>query len=119
MEKRKEKRIVLDPADLISAEFYIENGSEKKQLWHLDVFDCSNHGLGLLVAEFDSALLHILNPEDRIEDMLLYSEWGIMKVNATVRHITKIEQGVYKNHYVVGVYSDEIKNLQSLDSVPP
>ncbi len=54
----------------------IKLGSEGEQLWHLDVFSCSNYGLGLLVAEFDSELLSLLNPEDRIERMMLYSEWG-------------------------------------------
>ncbi|MFC1812371.1 hypothetical protein ACFL03_06730 [Thermodesulfobacteriota bacterium] len=107
-ERRKEKRLAMDPVDLISAEFNVGEGSEKEKTWHLNVFNCSNYGLGLLVPQMDAELLRILNPEDRIENMKLYSEWGLISVNATVRHKTKIAHGRYKDHHILGVESDEI-----------
>ncbi len=110
-EKRREERLILEPPDIISAEFEIGKGSEKGQLWHLDAFDCSRHGLGLLVTEFDSALLQILNPGDRIKGMALYTEWAISKVDATVRHITKIKRGSHEGQYVLGVESEELEEL--------
>ena len=108
MERRREKRLALDPVDLISAEFNVEKGSEKGKLWHLNVFNCSNYGLGLLVTKIDSELLQVLNPGDSIADMKLYSEWGMIKVDATVKHITKIKHGKYEDHYILGVRSKEI-----------
>jgi hypothetical protein len=104
MERRREKRLALDPVDLITAEFHVEKG----KLWQLNVFNCSNYGLGLLITQNDSELLKILNSGDLIADMNLYSQWGIIKVDATVKHITKIEQGKYKDQYILGVRSNEI-----------
>jgi hypothetical protein len=108
MERRREKRIALDPVDLITAEFHVVKESEKGKLWLLNVHNCSNYGLGLLISQKDAELLKMLNPDDLIADMKLYSEWGIIKVDATVKHITKIEHGQYRDQYMLGVRSDEI-----------
>ena len=110
-ERRKEERFVLDPVDLISAEFNVGEGPGKGKTWHLSVFNCSNYGLGLLVTRMDEELLEILNPDDRIENMKLYAEWGLINVDATVKHKTKIEHGRYKGRHVLGVESGEIVEI--------
>ena len=108
MERRREKRLALDPVDLITAEFHVENEPEKGKPWLLNVHNCSNYGLGLLISKTDSDLLEILNPGDVIAGMMLYSQWGIIKVDATIKHITKIEYGQYKDQHILGVRSNEI-----------
>ena len=108
MERRREKRLALDPVDLITAEFHVEKGPDKGKLWLLNVFNCSNYGLGLLISPNDSELLKILYPGDLIGDMKLYSQWGIIKVDATVKHISQIKHGKYKDQCILGVRSKEI-----------
>jgi hypothetical protein len=111
MERRREERLVMDPVDLISAEFSIVKGHDKDRLWNLNVFNCSNYGLGLLVRKIDFELLQILKPGDLIADVKLYSEWGIIKVDATIKHITKIEHGPYKDQCILGLRSNEIVEI--------
>lgn len=103
MERRREERIIIELLDLLSAEFEIGNGVGIGKLWHLSVRDCSEHGLGLLVSENDYELLQILDPGDKIKDMVLYTEWAMTRVDAIVRHITKIEWGTYIGQYILGV----------------
>jgi hypothetical protein len=46
----------------------------------------------------------MLNPGDSIKDITFYATWTLIKVDATVRHISKIEEG----RYIIGVDSSEI-----------
>ena len=80
--------------DLISAEFEIGKEPEKIQLWRLDVLNHSDHKLGLLIAKVDYELVQILHPGDRIKDMAVYAEWAMIKTDATVKNIKKINQGI-------------------------
>lgn len=109
-EKRREERFTLEPSDLISAEFEIGNGPETRKFF-FNVINYSRLGLGLLVTEDDLDLPRILNRGDRINNIALYTEWARVKVNATVSHITKIKQGLYKGNCILGVQSDEIIDI--------
>ena len=77
-------------------------------MWRLNVVNCSGHGLGLLINQTNSELLMILKPGDTIKDMMLYAEWAMLKVDAKVRHVSKIRQGSCKGMYILGVESGEI-----------
>ena len=97
--------------DLISAEFEIGKVPEKIQLWRLDVLNHSDHELGLLIAKVDYELVQILHPGDRIKGMAVYAEWAMIKTDVTVKNIKKINRGIYKDKYILGMESMELLKL--------
>jgi len=97
--------------DLISAEFETDKEPEKIQLWRLDVLNHSDHGLGLIITKVDYELVQILHPGDRIKGMAVYSEWAMIKTDATVKHIKKINQGIHEDKYILGMESMELLKL--------
>ena len=98
-EKRSEHRKILD--QYYSVEFSI---SKMLPVHQFKVRDISPSGIGILVNE-NSAVLEHLTINDVLE----------MKYNPTdssnspehlkteIRHITKVEEGKYKGHYLVGM----------------
>ncbi len=107
-ELRSDERITLEASALVFAEFKIGKESEEEQLWCLDVLDYSRFGLGLMITKIDSELVQILNTGYCIKDMTLYTEWAMIKTDATVRHIRKVTRGTQKDQYILGVESNEI-----------
>jgi hypothetical protein len=107
-EKRQEERFSCEPIDFFSVEFNLGNGSENEREWDLNVLDCSKHGLRLLVTDTDEDLLKMLQPGDLIKDITFFGESTFIRVDATVRHITKIGHGAYQGQHAIGVGSDSI-----------
>lgn len=107
-EKRSEERFVFEHPEFISVEFRLGKKTKKDRLYQLNVLDCSEHGLGLLITLKNFDLLRILHEGFKLEDMTFFSSWAMIKVNGTVRHITKIEDGEYKDCYRLGIHSSEI-----------
>jgi hypothetical protein len=105
---RKEERFTCEPIEFFSVEFNLGNGSENEQAWELNVLDCSKHGLRLLVTDIDEDLLKMLKPGDVIKDITFYGESTFIRVDATVRHITKIGHGAYQGQHAIGVESDSL-----------
>lgn len=97
--------------DLISAEFEIGKEPENVLLWRLDVLNQSDHRLELLIAQIDYELVQILNIGDCIKDMMLYTEWAMIKTDVTVRHIKKVSRDTQKDRYILGVESMELLKL--------
>ena len=97
--------------DLNFAEFEIGKEPEKVQLRRLDVLHHSGHELGLLISKGDYELVQILLPGDRIKDMAVYAEWAMIKTDATVKHIRKINQGIHEDKYILGMESMELLKL--------
>ena len=93
--------------DFVYVEFSIEAGS-KPQNCHLDVLNCSENGIGLLVPQKDVEILKTLDPGTVIPNMVFYAPWTLIQADATVRHLTRITTGRHNGEYVLGVESDEI-----------
>lgn len=105
---RGEKKLGPRMPEFVYAEFSLGKRSEKEQGYRLNVVNYSKTGLGLVLEEKDSTLLGLLNPGDSIQDITLYATWAFIKVAATVRHKTKMEEGLHKGQYVIGLESREI-----------
>jgi len=98
-EKRSEPRKILD--QYYSVEFSI---SSTLPVHQFKVRDVSPSGIGIMVNENSAVLAHL-----KVRDVLE------MKYNPTdssdlpehlrteIRHITKIDEGKYKGHYIVGM----------------
>ncbi len=111
-ERRLEERIPFGISDFVSAEFTLGKGSEKEKRYELNVMDCSRHGLGIVITQKDFDLLDRLNIGDKIKEIMFFAPRSMIKVNGSVRHITKIESGEYKGSYQIGVESDDLINTR-------
>ena len=100
---RKEARVSPDPPGFISAIFRWGKDPVKSQPYELDVLNCSEHGLALLLTEKDHHSLSSLKPGDRISGMTLFAASALTVVNGTVRHKTFIEDGPYQGCFVIGL----------------
>lgn len=107
-EKRDEERVYYEIPDFVSAEFIIGKGSKREKVFSLDVINCSSRGLCLIVTEKDFDLLGRVKIGDRINNMMFFATWTMIKINCSVRHITKIEEGKLKGCYQIGIESDDI-----------
>ena len=107
-ELRKEERFSCDPPEFFSVEFNLGKGSENEQPWGLTVLDCSKYGFRLLVTDIDYALLKMLKSGDVIKDITFYGESTFIRVDATVKHITKIGDGPYQGQHAIGVEASSI-----------
>jgi hypothetical protein len=102
-EKRREKRTRYDEPKMVSVEFRLPTGQGKGRKYTLNVFDRSKRGFGLLVRKKDFDLLKILDRGDTLENMTFYSESLMLRMDAVVKHKTKIEEGKYQGCYIVGI----------------
>jgi len=107
-EKRREERFTYERPEFVSAEFSLGKKSKKDKPYELNVLDCSEYGLGLLITPKDFELLELMHKGDRIEDIAFFTLWGLIKLNGTVRHITKIKGGEYKGCHLLGIESRDL-----------
>lgn len=107
-EHRDYNRTALGLPEFVSVEFQLKAGSEDDQTYEMNVLNYSTYGLGLLVTKKDQALIKRLKPGDTIDDLTFYAKWTMIKVDAEVRHITKIDGGEHKGRYLIGLRSNEI-----------
>ena len=102
-EKRREKRTRYEEPKMVSVEFRLPTGGGTGKKYTLNVFDRSKRGFGLLVRKKDIDLLKLLNRGDKLQDMTFYSESLMLKMDAVVRHKTRIEEGKYQGCYIIGI----------------
>ena len=102
-EQRSAKRIDYEIPDFVSAEFSFGKKEKDGKLYELNVMNCSNYGLGLILTKNDFDLLEKLKVGDHINDMSFFASWSMVKVSGIVKHITKIDKGPYENHQLVGL----------------
>jgi hypothetical protein len=102
-EKRRDKRTRYEEPKMVTVEFRLPTGRGKDRKYTLNVFDRSKQGFGLLVQKEDFGLLKILNRGDTLQNMTFYSESLMLKMDAVVRHKTRIEEGRHKNCYILGI----------------
>ncbi len=102
-EKRREERTRYEEPKIVSVEFRLPTGKGKGRKYTLNVFDRSKRGFGLLVRKEDFGLLKSLNRGDKLQNMTSFSESLMLKMDAVVRHKTRIEEGKYQGCYIVGI----------------
>ena len=107
-EKRKEQRFPYEAPELVSVEFTVDQGPHKGKVYELGVFDCSKHGLGILITEKDFDLFEGIKVGDEMRDIIFYATWARIRVEGIVRHRTKITEGKYKGSYILGIESRDI-----------
>ena len=107
-EKRKSDRFVYDNPRSVYVELKVRKSLEKAELYDLEVKDCSREGLGMLITQKDFDLLHVLKKGDKLRDMSFFATWSVFRIDGTVQHKTKIEEGEYKGCYILGIKSQEI-----------
>ncbi|MFP3928324.1 MAG: hypothetical protein ACLFUP_05410, partial [Desulfobacteraceae bacterium] len=107
-ETRRERRFVPAIPDFVYVEFDHQGSDGKPRSYRLQVLNCSEHGIGLLVRKEDFGLLDAVGPGTTISNMVFYATWTLIKAGATVRHLTRIKEGRHKGCYVMGVESQEI-----------
>jgi hypothetical protein len=107
-DKRQEKRIVFEPPDFQIAEIFFRKGTKEEKRYELDVADCASHGLGIIVSEKNLDFLNMIKKGDIIRDIYFYAPNAMLKVDGTVRHITRIDEGRFKGSYYIGIGSQEI-----------
>jgi len=114
LEKRRENRIMTRVPEFVYVEFSHGISQRDEKTFRLNVMDYSSHGIGLLVTEKDRVLTKWLKSGDQIRDITFYASWALIKVDARVRHVSKIDQGLYQGMHVIGVEAEElITNAQS------
>ncbi len=62
----------------------------------------------MLITQRDFDLLKIVKEGDILQDMTFFATWTMIKVDGTVRHKSKIEEGEHKGCYVMGIQSQDI-----------
>jgi len=114
LEKRRESRIMTRVPEFVYVEFSHGMSQRDEKAFRLNVMDYSSHGIGLLVSEKDRILTKWLKSGDQIRDITFYASWALIKVDARVRHVSKIDEGLYRGMHVIGVEAEElISNAQS------
>ncbi|MBN1105453.1 MAG: PilZ domain-containing protein [Deltaproteobacteria bacterium] len=108
LERRKEERVVYDLPDFVSADLRLPQGAPDAKLYSLNVVDSSLHGLGILLAKKDFEVLKFVKPGDRLRDITFYAPAAVIRVDGTVRHITRVDWGRHKGSYILGIESQEI-----------
>jgi len=107
-DRRREERFIPKIPEFVFVEFELPDGPLKGKIMRLQVLNYSKHGLALLVTGKDKKLLELLKPGDKIKNVAFYARWAIIKVEVLIKHITRLEDGFHKGHYIIGVESDEI-----------
>ncbi len=107
-EKRREQRMVPKLPDFVYVEFSLGASKENEAEFRLNVVNYANHGLGLIVSEKDFRILKLLGKGDTIENITFYASWALITVDATVRHLTKMEEGPYGGMYIIGLEARDL-----------
>ncbi len=107
-EKRTGKRLPIKMPEFVSVEFKTGKSPKKEKTYNLNVTGRSKNGLSLLVTQKDFDLLKTVEVGDRLKGMMCFATTAMIKVDATVRHRTKIKKGEHKGCYILGVESADI-----------
>ncbi len=113
---RRESRYAPLIPDFVYVEFVLEGEDGPERTRRLDVLNCSEKGIGLLVPKEDADILKGLNKGAVIPDMVFYAPWTLIRADATVRHVTRIRAGRHQGDYLLGVESrDIVENSKTPD----
>lgn len=91
----------------LDARVIVKIGDGQMKSYDLKVFDISERGVGILVGEEMQDFLQAVDIGDKLEEIELLAAWMTIKVSGTVRHKSKINEGKYTGHYLVGIQLDD------------
>ena len=74
----------------------VADGSRRARVYELPVISLSGCGLGLLVTEKDADLMTLLEWGERIPDITLFAESGLLVLAGVVRHKWKVADGFHQ-----------------------
>ena len=113
-ENRRWERFQYKLPESVYVEFQVGETPKKGKVYDLKVMDYSRNGLGIVVTQKDSELLQVIDDGNKLKDITFCAPWTMTKINGTVRHKSKIEEGKYKDCYILGIESPDI-----IDSFKP
>ncbi len=89
-------------------EFSMEMKGGQVKDCRLDVLNCSENGIGLLLPKSDAEIAGMLTSGSIIPDMVFYAPWTLIRADAKVRHVTRLTKGPHKGDFLLGVESEEV-----------
>ena len=106
-ERRSNDRSTEKIPDFLEAVLILPKGPEETVSYKLKVINRSANGVGILVTSKDFDLLELVKEGDELKDLELCATTAIVKVNGTVRHVTKFEGPKHEGSYIIGIKLDE------------
>ena len=82
----------------------ITSFADNNQLWNIN----RSNALNLVDGPNEGVYNKPQYTEDELKNISFYAPKAMIKVNGTVRHISKIDEGKYKDSYILGIESPEI-----------
>ena len=104
-EKRKGKRFSYIGSEKVFVELRMSEPEVGNEVFDLDVKDCSENGLGVLVPEKDMDRLHALAEGTSQLEITFFSSWKVFRTSGIVRHKTRIREGAHTGSYLLGIES--------------
>ena len=104
---------------LISAVFRLKTGAGGVRSYDLNILNYSGQDLGLLVTEEEVDLLGTLKPGDKINDISLFADAALIKMEGTVKNKLKIKDGAYRGKYFLGLESERVSDIGKIKKGPP
>lgn len=107
-DKRRHLREHSSGPELLSAQFFLRDEKGAIKEYNLKVENHTRNGLGLLVTGQDLELLSLLKVGDVIHGVAFYSGWAMIRVDAVIKHRTRVEKGGEPEAYIFGVESNDL-----------
>ncbi|MBW1766562.1 MAG: hypothetical protein JRI43_04940 [Deltaproteobacteria bacterium] len=107
-ENRREYRSKYGYPELVYAELSLGKNIKKDKVYYLKVMDCSKYGLSLIITQKDLDMFQMINEGDLLQDISFFAERAMIKIDGTVRHKSRIDEGKYQGCYVLGIESPDI-----------
>ena len=107
-ENRRGNRVKYGHPEFVYAELNLGKNIEMEKAYNLKILDCSKYGLGMIITQKDFDILSKINEGDTLRGISFFSERTMIKIDGTVRHKSKIDEGKYTGCYILGIESPDI-----------
>jgi len=99
----------------------VADGSHRVRVYELPVVCWSECGLGVFVTAEDDALVTLLEKGERIPEITLFAESGLLVLEGVVRHTWKVEDGFHQRGHILDLElrAEEDGFTQPSDSSSP
>ena len=94
--------------ELLSAQFFFKDAKGTLKEYNLKVENHTRNGLGLLVTGQELELRSLLKVGDVIRGITFYSGWAMIRVDAIVKHQTRVGKEGEPEVYIFGVASNDL-----------
>ena len=99
----------------------VADGYPRARVYELPVVSWSDCGLGLLVAAEDDVLVTLLEKGERIPEITLFAESGLLVLEGVVRHKWKVEDSFHQRNHILDleIRAEEVGFMQPFDFSSP